>query len=68
MGYSGLTGWGDGVPDMLRNGNWNYGLFTADRAPRAGVNQAVCLACHKPLDADSYVFTLKALTDHARRG
>jgi hypothetical protein len=25
------------------------------------VNQAECLACHKPLDKVSYTFTLKAL-------
>ena len=33
---------------------------------RAGVNQAECLACHKPLDKVSYLFTLKQLTDAAK--
>lgn len=55
------AGWGADIPDMLRNGNWNYAVFTADKKPRPGVNQAECLACHKPLDAASYVFTLKEL-------
>lgn len=55
------AGWGAEIPDMLRNGNWNYAVFTADKKPRPGVNQAECLACHKPLDAVSYVFTLKEL-------
>jgi cytochrome c553 len=55
------AGWGADIPDMLRNGNWNYAVFTADKKPRPGVNQAECLACHKPLDAVSYVFTLKEL-------
>jgi len=55
------AGWGDGIPDPLRNGNWNYAVFTLDRKPRPGVNQAECLACHKPLDAASYTFTLKEL-------
>ena len=31
-----------------------------------GVNQAECLACHKPLDKVSYTFTLKQLTDVAK--
>jgi cytochrome c553 len=53
--------WGDAIPDMLRNGNWNYAVFTLDKKQRPGVNQAECLACHKPLDAASYVFTLKEL-------
>ncbi len=37
-------------------------MFTVDRQPRAGVNQAECLACHKPLDSVSYTFTLPQLT------
>jgi len=55
------AGWGEGIPAMLRNGNWNYAVFTTDRQQRAGVNQAECLACHKPLANASYAFTLKQL-------
>jgi cytochrome c553 len=56
------AGWGNDLPEMLRNENWNYVVFTADKKPRAGVNQAECLACHKPLDKVSYTFTLKELS------
>ena len=55
------AGWGRDVPEMLRNGDWNYAVFTLDKQHRPGVNQAECFACHKPLDATSYVFTLKQL-------
>ncbi len=55
------AGWGNDFPDMLRNGNWNYAVFTTEKQHRPGVNQAECLACHKPLDGASYVFTLKEL-------
>ncbi|HUQ27358.1 MAG TPA: cytochrome P460 family protein [Usitatibacter sp.] len=55
------TGWGSEIPEMLRNENWNYAVFAADKKPRAGVNQAECLGCHKPLDKVSYTFTLKEL-------
>jgi hypothetical protein len=55
------AGWGADIPEMLRNGNWHYTVFTLDKKPRPGVNQAECLACHKPLDGASYVFTLKEL-------
>ena len=55
------AGWGKDVPDMLRNGDWNYAVFTTDKQHRPGVNQAECFACHKPLDSTSYVFTLKQL-------
>jgi len=55
------TGWGGEVPEMIRNENWNYAVFGADRVQRATINQAECLACHKPADKSSYVFTLKDL-------
>lgn len=55
------AGWGSEIPEMLRNGDWNYALFSLDKQPLPGVNQAECLACHKPLNKESYVFTLKPL-------
>ena len=56
-------GWGKDIPEKLRNENWNYAVFTTDKQHRPGVNQAECLACHKPLDNVSYTFTLKQLTE-----
>ncbi len=55
------AGWGRDIPDMLRNENWNYAIFSTEKKHRPGTNQAVCLACHKPLDTVSYTFTLKEL-------
>ena len=55
------AGWGKDIPEMLRNGDWNYAIFTTAKQHRPGVNQAECLACHKPLDNTSYTFTLKQL-------
>ena len=54
------AGWGKDIPDMLRNADWNYAVFGTDKQHRPA-NQAECLACHKPLDNVSYVFTLKPL-------
>ena len=68
--YTGMekqAGWGNDFPDLLRNGDWNYALFRADKAARQGVNQATCLACHKPLADEDYVFTLEPLKDAAQR-
>jgi cytochrome c553 len=61
------AGWGKAIPDMLRNEDWNYAVFTTAKQQRPGVNQAECLACHKPLDKASYTFTLKELTAVARK-
>ena len=59
------AGWGKDIPEMLRNEDWNYAAFTTTKQHRP-VNQAECLACHKPLDKVSYTFTLKELTDVAK--
>jgi cytochrome c553 len=55
-------GWGNDIPELLRNENWNYAVFTTAKQHRQGVNQAECLACHKPLVNESYAFTLKQLS------
>jgi len=60
------AGWGKDIPEMLRNDEWNYQVFTTAKQPRPGVNQAECLACHKPLDKASYTFTLSQLTSIAK--
>jgi cytochrome c553 len=57
------AGWGKDIPEMLRNEDWNYAVFTTDKQHRPGVNQAECLACHKPLDKVSYTFTLKQIAE-----
>ena len=56
------AGWGDDIPELLRNENWNYAIFTTAKRYQQGVNQAECLACHKPLSDVSYAFTLKQLS------
>lgn len=60
------AGWGKDIPDMLRNEEWNYAVFTTAKQHRPGVNQAECLGCHKPLDKTSYTFTIKELTAVAK--
>jgi cytochrome c553 len=61
------AGWGREIPEMLRNEDWNYAVFTPEKTLRAGVNQAECLACHKPLDKMSFTFSIQALTTVAKR-
>ena len=61
------AGWGEGIPENIRNEDWNYAVFTPAKEQRPGVNQAECLACHKPLDKSSFLFTLKQLNEAAVR-
>jgi cytochrome c553 len=70
LSYAGMearAGWGADVPALLRNGDWDYALFSDAGIRRDSLNQAACLACHKPIAADSYVFTVKALKAAAAR-
>lgn len=69
MSYAGMearAGWGKDIPELLRNVNWNYGVFGPDKAARTEINQAVCLACHKPTASTSFVFGLKEIQQKAK--
>jgi hypothetical protein len=60
------TGWGTEYPDNIRNGEWEYQAFKADRTPNTAANLTNCFNCHKPLDPkQDFVFSydkLKAAT------
>ncbi len=58
-------GWGAQIPDLLRNGDWNYAIFNADRSLRHGINYAECLACHRPQQGNNYLFTYDQLKSAA---
>lgn len=56
------AGWGKDIPEMLRNEDWNYAIYAPDKKLRTTINQAECLACHKPLDKKSFTFSIDPLT------
>lgn len=60
------SGWGDAVPEILRNDDWRYAVFTPEGEHKAGTNEGSCLACHKPLEETDYVFTYDTLQAAAR--
>ena len=61
------AGWGDSVPALLRNENWNFASFRGDRTVNTG-SQANCLACHRPQASTSYLFTHKELAEAVKQG
>ena len=65
MGHG--PGWGKDIPEILRNGDWNYAGFTPDMKLRAGLSTGECLACHKPLDKANYLFSNDPLAAAAKR-
>jgi hypothetical protein len=60
-----LPGRGADVPALLRNGDWDYAQFDAQHVRRDRLNQAPCLACHRPIAADEHVFTMRQLRQAA---
>ena len=50
------AGWGTEYADDVRNGEWEYQAFKADKTPNTGAKLAACFGCHKPLDKQDFVF------------
>jgi hypothetical protein len=49
------TGWGTDYPDNIRNGEWEYRAFTAEKMPNENAKLTVCFECHKPLASHDFV-------------
>jgi plastocyanin len=55
------TGWGTEYPDELRNGEWEYAAFGADRKLNEKANYKGCFQCHKPHEKQDFVISLAKL-------
>ena len=50
-------GWGAEYPDNVRNGEWEYQAFGADKQVNAKAKLTACFECHKPLPSgQDFVF------------
>lgn len=59
------AGWGAEYKDELRNGEWEYQVFTADRKPNEKANIPGCFQCHKPHEKQDFVISLAKLSGTA---
>ncbi len=58
---------GQGRPDEIRNGDWQYQAFLADRTPNPKAVLAACFKCHMPLTAkQDFVFSWDGLRTVAK--
>src|SRR5687768_14222615 len=55
------SGWGAEYPDDLRNGEWEYAVFSADGKLNEKANYKGCFQCHKPHDKIDFVISNPAL-------
>src|SRR5262249_15409245 len=55
------TGWGAEYADDLRNGEWEYSVFNAERKFNDKANFKSCFQCHKPHEKQDFVISLAKL-------
>ena len=60
------TGWGTEYPDNVRNGEWEYHVFKADKTVNTGAKLGACFECHKPQDKQDFVFSYEKLKTAAK--
>lgn len=59
------TGWGTEYSSDLRNGEWEYQAFTADKKVNPKANLKACFECHKPHEKQDFVMSLARLSGTA---
>jgi hypothetical protein len=50
-------GWGTEYAEDVRNGEWEYQAFRADKTVNDKANLKNCFTCHRPLDKQDFVFS-----------
>ena len=60
------SGWGSEHAPEIRNGEWEYQAFTADKAVNDKAVLKNCFMCHKPLDKQDYIFSFEAMKNAKR--
>lgn len=69
LGYAVMekrAGWGTTYPENVRNGDWEYQVFRADKTANPNANLSACFDCHKPQAGQDFVFTHDSLKVAAR--
>lgn len=69
LGYTVMekrAGWGAEYPENVRNGEWEYQAFRADKMPNPNANLTAYFNCHKPQGTQDFVFSYDKLKLAAR--
>jgi plastocyanin len=62
------AGWGGELPADIRNGEWEYQVFAADKKVNDKANLKGCYQCHKPHEGQDFVISLARLTGTGHGG
>jgi len=52
-------GWGAGHPDSIRNGEWDYAVYTPQGQPIAINAEKSCMGCHQQVESTDYTFLVQ---------
>jgi len=55
-------GWGEKFPEELKNGDWDFAIFSPKGERLAGKDVNACRACHAPLTKTQHLFSLEHLS------
>jgi Cytochrome P460 len=69
LGYTVMekrAGWGAEYSENVRNGEWEYQAFRADKTANPTANLGACFNCHKPQASNDYVYSYDHLKTAAR--
>jgi plastocyanin len=61
-------GWGKSFPDDIRNGDWDYQVFNAEKKVNEKANLKACFQCHKPHAEQDFVISLSRLGGTGPKG
>jgi hypothetical protein len=60
------AGWGAEYPQEMRNGEWEYRVFRADKTANPDTKYDACFGCHKSQESQDYLFTYDSLKAASR--
>ena len=56
-------GWGDKFPENLRNGDWDFAIFSPDGKRLVKKDLNGCRSCHAPLKDSQHLFSLEHMAN-----
>ena len=62
------AGWGSEYPADIRNGEWDYQVFSPEKKVNDKANLKGCFQCHKPHEGQDYVISLARFAGTAPGG
>jgi|KBSMisStaDraftv2_1062788.scaffolds.fasta_scaffold969520_2 hypothetical protein len=57
------SGWGAEYPPELRNGEWEYRVFTAQKTPNTQMKLNACFECHKAQASHDFIHAYEKLQE-----